>query len=362
MNIHADALAKHQLWADIDDDLPDNDCPHMKHTTPIASILQDNDYHAIVSRGQRTVLQHLAKNRTTFYWTSKNRPFNNPTIDKEVLGHATRNLPIHDSRWISKWSSGHCGVGVKLQQWREQPHSKCPRCSTDHETVDHVLCCKHEDATSIWTTGLEDIRMWMQQHHCVPDLDFAVCTRLAQWRSNTTLTSLHGLSDEILSLIDEVDNLGWRNFCFGLIPKSWSNAQEQYLRSINRKQSGVSWMSQLLRRLWKIQKNLWLDRNKHLHNNGRSIHEYERMKVDQEIQREFSIGQNGLPEDFGTTFSGQVTTVLEKEDVVKLQWLALVWYARDIQRSQIGLGPWPKDAIAANFISKFHLRRKRNRG
>ena len=250
-------------------------------------------------------------------------------------------------------------MGVKLAQWKEQSHSKCPRCSTDYETVEHVICCKHVDATSIWTTGLEDIQVWMQQHHCLTTFATAVYIRLSQWRAGLPLIRLNGVTDIVQALINDMDKLGWRNLCFGLVPRSWTKAQEEHLQRNNKKQTGVSWMSQLVRRLWKVQKNLWLDRNKHLHNNGRSIHDYERRKVDEEIQKEFRIGRNGLGEDFSRTFSGQVQRILQKDGVAKLQWLASVWHARDMKRTELGLGPWPRDATAANFIQKFHLRRKR---
>ena len=157
MNIHADKLAKQHLWDDIHHHAPRFDTPYIINTLPTASLLLDNEYHAIVSRCFRTLTSEVGKQRCKRYWKSKNRPIDDPLIDIHVLEHATANLPTWDSRWISKWSSGHCGVGVKLAQWKEQSHSKCPRCSTDYETVEHVICCKHVDATSIWTTGLEDI-------------------------------------------------------------------------------------------------------------------------------------------------------------------------------------------------------------
>ena len=57
-------------------------------------------------------------------------------------------------------------------------------------------------------------------------------------------------------------------------------------------------MSQLVRQLWQLQKELWLGRNKHLHNNGQSAHAYKIMKVNEAIVREFNIGRDGLSEDF----------------------------------------------------------------
>ena len=361
MNIHADKLAKHQLWEDIVNSANYFDCPHINNTLPIASIQSDQELHTIVSKGQHNLLQYIASQRTTQYWLSRDRPINHPMIDKNVLGHAARNIPTWDKRWISKWSSGHCGVGVKLLQWKEQKHSKCPRCSTDHETVDHVICCTHVDATSIWTTGIESLRTWMRKHHCLYDLDTAVCTRLLQWRSGVPLIPLRGVSNEVVELITDMDQLGWRNLLFGLVPRSWTTAQQIHLASLNKKTLGENWMSQFVRQLWKLQKDLWLDRNKHLHNNGKSIHEYEMEQVNKEITREFAVGRAGLSADFSGTFSGQAKRILDKDDISKLQWLASVWHARDMRRTELGLGPWPRDVTAANFISKFHQRRKRNR-
>lgn len=39
-----------------------------------------------------------------------------------------RALDNNGHRWLSKWMTGICGVGVMLVSYKHQDHSKCPRC------------------------------------------------------------------------------------------------------------------------------------------------------------------------------------------------------------------------------------------
>ena len=45
--------------------------------------------------------------------------------------------------------------------------------------------------------------------------------------------------------------------------------------------------------------------------------------------------------------------------VSKSQWLHLIWLARDVYRLEQGLEPWPRDAVAATFIQRDRIRRKK---
>ena len=91
-----------------------------------------------------------------------------------------------------------------------------------------------------------------------------------------------------------MDKVGWGNVCFDLIPKVWTQAQSNYLEGCGKKTTGVSWMSQLIWKLLKLQKDMWKHHNEFLHKDGRSIHDHEKKKVDDAIQREFNISREGI--------------------------------------------------------------------
>ena len=69
------------------------------------------------------------------------------------FGYSMEKLVPRGSR-----SCGSCGVGKWLEGWKEQTYSKCSRCLTANETVDHVIHCQHNDATLCWDQGREEIK------------------------------------------------------------------------------------------------------------------------------------------------------------------------------------------------------------
>lgn len=121
-------------------------------------------------------------------------------------------------------------------------------------------------------------------------------------------------------------------------------------------------MSQLIRKVWDLQKKMWEHRNSFVHKESGSIHDKELEAVDEAIRVEFRRGLDGLPGEFAGNFRGDVKQLLDKKDpVIKQQWLASIWYARDNLRLEQGLDEDVRDPLAAAFISRFHLRRKRKR-
>jgi hypothetical protein len=71
------------------------------------------------------------------YWM-KGRKFSGYTesyIDWEITKRSRRNISKSRQRWMSKWLSGFCGVGIMLVKYAFQKHSKCPRCGNDNEST-----------------------------------------------------------------------------------------------------------------------------------------------------------------------------------------------------------------------------------
>ena len=167
---------------------------------------------------------------------------------------------------------------------------------------------------------------------------------------------------QVTHVIKQLDELGWEAFQFGLIPVSWMEYQAQYLENIGSKVSGKIWMSRLIRQIWALHKQMWIERNSHVHGDGKSIHQAEIEAVDKAIRMEFTTGLDGLPAEFLKGFSGSVEDIIDRRNPVrKQQWLASIWYARDFLREARGLDPISRDPLAQAFITRFQVRRKRRR-
>ena len=79
------------------------------------------------------------------------------------------------------------------------------------------------------------------------------------------------------------------------------------------------------------------------------------------VQEEFIFGRNGLPQDYQGLFRGNVNRLLNSDSTTKVQWVYRVWTGRDRIRREQGLDPWYKHPLAASFIRRNHIRRKRKR-
>ena len=108
----------------------------------------------IISHLYKTIKKIISKHLSLKYWSSHNRDVSNLITYMSLFQHAEKNPPIWQRRWLSKWSCGMCVVGKCPEHLKEQNHSKCPRCLTDNETLEHVIHFPHQDAALCCFTGL----------------------------------------------------------------------------------------------------------------------------------------------------------------------------------------------------------------
>ena len=210
----ADANAKVALWEKVVHNQSTPVLSPPSTTIPPVTLEVGSEQFTICSKLFKNLMQCISRKQAMEYWKTKNVPIDDENSDIEAFKHAARNTPNWQQRWLAKWFSGICGVGRMLKRWKDQPHSKCPICLTDDETVSHVIHCKHADASSCWHTNLEGVRSWMLSNDFLPGLAEAVYFRLSAWRNEQPFLSITHFSDEVQELILAQDNLGWDAFCF----------------------------------------------------------------------------------------------------------------------------------------------------
>ena len=106
---------------------------------------------------------------------------------------------------------------------------------------------------------------------------------------------------------------------------------------------------------------MWIHRNLFVHEAGKSMHRHEEEAVDRAIREEFIIGRNGLSIDYDGLFRGNVQRLLNGGTGTKVQWIYRVWSGRDCLRRELDLEPWFKNPLAATFIRRNQIRKKRRR-
>lgn len=130
--------------------------------------------------------------------------------------------------------------------------------------------------------------------------------------------------------------IGWTSFIEGYWAKEWRLCQDQYLKQIKSQRSSILWMSRVQRRIWIIAWNLWEHRNRHLHNDGKTIHSVELTSLDAEIRTEWDMGLGQLPPKYSYLFNGSIQQRIEDTVKHKLMWINSLWAARD---NEIHIGP-----------------------
>ena len=362
LNMVADAKAKVALWEHITEGNQPTQYTSISNALPALYTKFGQDNTMIVSNLKKRLRHHISTHTILQYWEENNKQVYHENSDMAAFHHAAKNIPLHLQRWITKWSCGICGVGKWLERWKEQPHSKCPRCLTNNETVDHVIHCQHQEATLCWNTGIEGIRTWMSLNNSIPGLAEAVGLRLSQWRNNQPLTDIPHMDGTVMELIHAQDSLGWDAFCFGTVHNLWSREQGMYLLALGKRTTGTTWISRLIRKVWELQHSMWIHRNSYVHKDNKSIHQHEEEALNRVIREEFVRGRDGLSPEYVGLFRGTADAMIGKDSATRMRWLSHVWAGRDRLRNEEGLDPLIRDPLASSFIRRNIIRRKRRRG
>lgn len=100
-------------------------------------------------------------------------------------------------------------------------------------------------------------------------------------------------------------NIGWDSFTEGIIAKEWAIQQQQYYNSITEcRRSGKSWALGLIHQIWIMKYNIWIHRNKVLHENQHihnSLHGME--ELERSIRMEYTKGIDNLGPAFSFMFT-----------------------------------------------------------
>jgi hypothetical protein len=112
-------------------------------------------------------------------------------IGRDICEAALRWLPMGHRRFVSKHTSGFCGVGTKLVQWREQQASPaCPRCDLTEDTR-HVWLCREPAVFFIWALLKSFFSNWLVLVHTDTAIIYWIIRHLTKWRSSDPFSPIY---------------------------------------------------------------------------------------------------------------------------------------------------------------------------
>ena len=99
------------------------------------------------------------------YWTKQSSnpisPSTTGHIDWKAIGTAMKESSLYKRHFVSKHSTGHCGVGTMMKRWGFRTDDSCPRCKSVDESALHVILCPHTSVSKLWLEQIEALKTWM---------------------------------------------------------------------------------------------------------------------------------------------------------------------------------------------------------
>jgi hypothetical protein len=202
----------------------------------------------ISSSLQKTLTNRIQTKQIRKYWVRKSKFSAHTESYIDWISSKKSRLGLQRSRqkWLSKWLTGFCGVGVMLQLYNYQKHTKCPRCKEDGENTDHVLRCLQIEAQGLWQQSLHNLETWMTTNKGHPELIELIILGLQRWHNNDRIPLSYDILEPLLlTAWRKQRRLSWKSFIEGFGAKEWRECQTQYLLQIGSQKSGLLWVSQV---------------------------------------------------------------------------------------------------------------------
>jgi hypothetical protein len=210
---------------------------------------------AITSDLQKTVYKACSSQLGSKYWERKLDHLHG-MINWSSTAAAMSETTKPRQQWLSKHSSGFCGVGKMMHRMKKWPLPSCPRCRLVEDT-EHVWTCQHSEVQQMWETALDDIANWLRIQSTQPEISTAIINGLNGWRRK--LQVQHGNHEqEVRSAAELQHQSRWKNLFEGRPNIYWVKLQSWYFTvALKSLQSGKRWMTELIKKLWGVAWDLW---------------------------------------------------------------------------------------------------------
>jgi hypothetical protein len=141
---------------------------------------------------------------------TKTKKIDNSTshlIAWDKIGKAINKIPLSQRWFLTKHTSGMCGVGKFTTIWKKTETAACPRCG-NFEDAPHVWSCNSKAAQLIWDSQLDKLHAWLATIDTDPEIITTITTRLKNWYYNSTTNSTD-ISSAINDCIKSQEQIGW---------------------------------------------------------------------------------------------------------------------------------------------------------
>jgi hypothetical protein len=256
------------------------------------------------------------------HWANKYATFH--SLDYEAICMAYKSSSLYYQLRIPKWIGRWLPVGNRVVKWSHDKTSECPRCDITNESHLHILSCQHPGATALVTQWMDDLELWLVHQHTQPQLRTGIISLLKAGFNSTIWRPPRTTDPFIQETFQRQQHQGTDQAMFGWWSQGWAEAQQMYLLSISRRESGKRWLSRLIKKQWEVSWDLW----RHRLEVAASPNSFSLARAHEQINIEIQLAYANMPAALHPPlqrwFRQQLAMVLQETLTFKKDWLAMV--------------------------------------
>mmetsp|Transcript_5165 Transcript_5165/g.9823 ORF Transcript_5165/g.9823 Transcript_5165/m.9823 type:complete len:275 (-) Transcript_5165:131-955(-) len=247
-------------------------------------------------------------------------------IEVAAFRHARSQMQLGMLKFVSKWLSNTLAMGVIMQQRKHRIFNRCPRCHDWGEDRLHVLVCWDSRAKIIRRQYLDTLHQLLLQTSTHPDINSFIMEGVSQFFRQPHTREEERYEEHWKW---EQQLIGWYNFLSGFIGKALVETQQDHFKALGLRNKGKQWASKIIAHNWHMMYKQWLGRNEVLHQKEFINSISGAALLDIEIEREYEIGCEDLPQTAHRWFNMTKQQLLEKSIDYKKGWLLIVRKLRE---------------------------------
>ena len=329
MNVEMDGLAKETLSKFI---LSGRNLPVRSRIRPgMGSVFVGTT--EIHSKLQGTLEWHIQATKMELYWLRRRPCFKSEPPDWYAYERARKEAPFYTRHFISKWSSGFLPTNKVMVRRKERTFTKCHMCGHYMEDNLHVATCWHRASRKVWKGLLTELERWLDDKQTEAILKELIIDGLSQWRDKPHADRDYFcyLDLKIRRSARAIHKRGWLTLLEGFLDPMWKHRQQAYYNLLESRRSGQRWAIDLTRQLWNMLLQLWLHRNRALHDRDIAQKDLNGWPLlEHAVNIECTRGLDSLPEHFSIFFKEEPDIILARPlDKVK-RWYSIVKGGREM--------------------------------
>ena len=283
----------------------------------------------IIGNVHKALYEGIVDKNLAQYYEKKllDTPCTIDNISMAAFCHARSQMQMGVVKFVSKWLSNTLATGVIMQRRRHRIFNRCPRCNEWGEDRLHVLVCWDSRAKIIRQQYLDTLHQLLSQTSTHPDINSFIMEGVTQFFRRPQLREEDRYEEHWKQ---EQQLIGWYNFLSGFIGKALVEKQQDHFKTLGLRNKGKQWASKIIDHNWQMLYKQWLVRNEVLHQKDIINSISGAALLDIEIEREYELGCEDLPQTAHRWFTMTKQQLLEKSTDYKRGWLLLV---RTLQES-----------------------------